>query len=65
MLQYAPIHKKGDKQTVKNYCPVCILPFKTKYLNEGFIMKCFQPFLKNGVISSKQSDIRPRESCIN
>ena len=30
-----PIHKKGDKQTLENYCPVLLLPICGKILERS------------------------------
>ena len=49
-----PIHKKGDKQALKNYRPVSLLP------NE-----MFRFFLHNKLIRTNQSGFKPGDSCIS
>ena len=59
------IHKKGDKQVLKNYRPVSLLPicgkvFERLIFNE---MCCF--LLENNLVSPNQSGFKPGVSCIN
>ena len=54
-----PIHKKGDKQTLKNYRPVSLPPIC------GEILEPFKFFIKNELISSNQSGFKPGDSCVN
>ena len=49
-----PIHKKRDKQTLENYCPVSFL-FSYEMLNF---------FIENKLISSNQSSFKSGDSCI-
>ena len=57
--------KKGDKQCIKNYRPVSLLPVAVKCLNRYFITTCFDFFSENDLISPKQSGFRPGDSCTN
>ena len=58
----APIHKKDYKQTIKNYCPVSLLPICEKV----FERLCFGLiFFSNTQLSPNQSGFRPGSSCIN
>ena len=59
------IHKKGDKQTLGNYCPVSLLPFAVKFLKDFYITKIFGFFLDKGLISANQSGFKLGDSCIN
>ena len=54
-----PIHKKGDKQTLKNYRSMSLL-IATYYLP-----KCLNFFIGNKLFSSNQSGFKPGDSCIN
>ena len=40
------IHKKGDKQTLENYCPVSLLPICRKILERLIFNEMFNFFLK-------------------
>ena len=50
-----PIHKNGDKQTLKNYCPVSLLPICGKILERLMFNEMFKFFIENERISSNQS----------
>ena len=60
-----PIHKKSDKQTLKNYRPVSLLPICGKIFERLIYNKMFGFFLDKGLISANQSGFKPRDSCIN
>ena len=60
-----PIHKKDDKQNVKNYCPVLLLPICGKIF-ERLIYNFMYDFLtENDLLSPNQSGFRSGDSCIN
>ena len=59
------IHKKGDKQAVKNYRPVSLLPICGKIFERLLYNEMLNFFLENDLISPKQSGFRPGDSCIN
>ena len=68
-VNIVPVHKKGDKQSLKNYRPVSLLPICDKILerlifNEMF--NCNDRFLiEDNLIPANQSDFKPGDSCIN
>ena len=41
-----PVHKKGDKQVVRNYRPVSLLPMCTKMFKRLVYNKLFEFFIK-------------------
>ena len=57
------VHKKGDKQTIKNYSPVSILPIRKKTFEQRLYDKIMK--LKKTFIFPNQSGFRPDDSCIN
>ena len=59
------IFKKGDKQNIKNYCPVSLLPICSKIFERIIYDNTLKCFLDNNLISPKQSGFRPGDSCIN
>ena len=60
-----PIHKKGDKQALKNYRPVSLLPICGKILERLMFNEMFEFFIENKLIPSSQSGFKPGDSCIN
>ena len=60
-----PIHKKGDKQTLKNYRPVSLLPTCGKALERLMFNEMFKFFIENEFVSSNQSGFKPGDSCVN
>ena len=63
--KFIPIHKKDDKQNVKNNHPVSLLPICGKMI-ERLIYNVMYDFLtENDLFSSNQSRFRSGDSCIN
>ena len=59
-----PCYKKGDKQNLKNYCPVSLLPICRKIFNE-ILSEMLRFFLTNNLLAHNQSGFKPSGSCIN
>ena len=60
-----PIKKKGDKQVIKNYRPISLLPICSK-LFEKIVFKHLYNFLNfNALLTKNQSDFRPGDSTTN
>ena len=60
-----PIHKKGNKQCLKNYRPVSLVPICGKMLERLIFNEMFRFLIENNLISSNQSGFKPGDSCIN
>ena len=60
-----PCYKKGDKQNVKNYRPVSLLPICRKLFERLIFNEMFSFFLANNLLAPNQSGIKPGDSCIN
>ena len=60
-----PVHKKGNKQTLENYCPVSLLPVCGKIFERLIYNSLFEFFIGNELISSNQSGFKAGDSCIN
>ena len=60
-----PIHKKGDKQILKNYRPVSLLPICGKIFERLIFNELFNFLLENNLILPNQSGFKPRDSCID
>ena len=59
-----PIHKKDDKQNVKNYRPVSLLPICGKIF-EDLIYNVMYDFFTENNLSPNQPGFRSGDSCIN
>ena len=60
-----PVHKRGDKQIIKNYRPISLLPIAGKIFARLLYDRMFEFFMANSLISKNQSGFRPGDSCIN
>ena len=60
-----PIHKKNDKQSVKNYRPVSLLAVCGKMFERLLYDSLFEFLNGNNLISPCQSGFKPGDSCIN
>ena len=60
-----PVHKKGDKQILKNYRPISLLPIAGKIFERLLYDRMFEFFIENNLISNNQSGFRPGDFCIN
>ena len=60
-----PIHKQDDKQNVKNYRPVSLLPVFRKIFEHLIYNEMYSFFIENDLISSNQSGFKQGDSCIN
>ena len=52
-----PVHKKGDKQCLKNCRPISLLPICGKILERLTFNEMFRFFIENSLISSNQSGL--------
>ena len=60
-----PVHKKNDKQLVKNYRPISLLPICGKIFERILYNSLFDFLNQNDLISPAQSGFKPGDSCIN
>ena len=60
-----PVHKKGDKQILKNYRPISLLPICGKIFERLIYNNLFEYFIENDFISQNQSGFKPGDSRIN
>ena len=59
------VHKKSDKQILKNYRPVSLLPICGKIFERLLYNRLYEYFIENELISSSQSGFKSGDSCIN
>ena len=60
-----PIHKREDKQNVKNYRAVSLLPIFGKIFQRLIYSEMYSFFIQNNLISSNQSSFKQGDSYIN
>ena len=58
-------YKKGDKENIKNYRPVSLLPIWRKCFERLIFNEMFSFFLANNLLAPNQSGFKPCDSCIN
>ena len=59
------VHKKSNKQILKNYRPVSLLPICGKIFERLLYNRQYEYFIENELISSSQSGFKSGDSCIN
>ena len=59
------IQKKDDKQCLKNYHSICVLPICGKIFEKLIFNKIFKFFIESELISPNQLGFKPVDSCIN
>ena len=65
LANVTPIFKKEDKQLVKNYRPISLLPICGKILGRLIFNSLYLYLSSNGLITANQSGFRPGDSCQN
>ena len=60
-----PVHKKGDKQSLKNYRLISLLPIFEKIFERIIYNNLFEYLTTNKLISDSQSGFNPGGSCVN
>ena len=60
-----PIFKKGDKQSLKNYRPISLLPICGKLLEKIIFNQLYSYLDSNDLITKNQSGFRPGDSTTN
>ena len=60
-----PVHKNGDKQCLKSYRPICLLPICSKVFERLIYHELFTFFIDSSLICPNQSGFRPGDFCVN
>ena len=60
-----PIFKKGDKQSIKNYRPISLLPICGKMFEKIIFNNLYHYLNANNLITKNQSGFRPGDSTTN
>ena len=59
-----PVHKKEEKNLLKNYRPISLLPIFSKVFERIIYNSLFKHFIGNKLFAPSQSGFLPGESCI-
>ena len=62
---FVPVRRKRNKQSLKNYRPIFLLPICRRIFERLICNKMFTFFTENNLISPNQSGFRPGDSCVN
>ena len=65
LANITPIHKKGDKQLIKNYRPISLIPLCGKIFEKIVFNHLYSYLTTNNLITKKQSGFRPGDSTTN
>ena len=65
MANVTPVFKKDDKQLVKNYRPISLLPICGKLLEKIIFNKLYCYLIDNKLLTDNQSGFRPGDSTTN
>ena len=60
-----PVHKKWDKQLIKNYRPASLLPVCGKLMEKLMFNSIFNVIDTRNMLSVQQSGFRPGDSCVH
>ena len=60
-----PCYKKGDKQNLKNYRPISLLPICGKFFERLIFNEMFSFFLASNLLVHNRSGFKPGDSCNN
>ena len=60
-----PVFKNGDKQTLKSYRSISLLPITGKIFERLHYIQMFEFFIRNNLISQNQFGLKPGNSCTN
>ena len=58
------VHRKEDKNLLKNYCPISLLPIFSKIFERVIYNSLFNHFQSNKLFTSSQSGFLTGDSCI-
>ena len=65
MANMVPVYKESDKQILKIYWPVSLLPICGKVYERLICNSLIEYFIENDLISPNQSGFKPGDSCTN
>ena len=65
LANVTPVFKKNDKQLIKNYRPISLLPLLSKVFEKIIFNKLYKHLTDNNLITPNQSGFRPGDSTVN
>ena len=65
MANVVSVYKKNDRQNIKNYRPVSLLPIFGKIFERIIYNEMYPFFIQNELISPNQTGFKQGDSCIN
>ena len=65
LVNVTPIFKKGDKQLIKNYRPISLLPICGKIFEKIIFNNLYSYLNANNLVTKNQSSFRPGDSTTN
>ena len=65
MANVTPVHKKSDKQLIKNYRPISLLPLCGKIFEKIIFNALYKYLVSNNLLTSNQSGFRPLDCTTN
>ena len=65
LANVTPIFKKGDKQLIKNYSPISLLPICGKVFEKIIFNNLYNHLIRYNLITKNQSGFRPGDSTTN
>ena len=65
LANVTPVYKKNDKQLIKNYRPISLLPICGKIFEKIIFNSLYKYFNTNNLITKNQSGFRPGDSTTN
>ena len=65
LANVTPVFKKNDKQLIKNYRPISLLPLISKIFEKLLFNKIYEHLSDNNLITHNQSGFRPGDGCVN
>ena len=64
-VNIVPVHKRNDKQLIKNYRPVSLLPLCSKIFEKIIFNSLFKYLEDNNLLNGNQSGFCPGDSCVH
>ena len=64
-IEFVTVHKKGDKQIIKNYRPMSLVPICSEILEKIIFNSLFKYLGDNKLLNCHQADFRHGDPCMH